>query len=149
MREALSVWLTSSMDTNTTPTGFDVNPNGSDLHLRCRACGESKAGSGARAWAYSHTHEDAPTAPTRLVLTDSHGRGGFDVVVPATEAAETAAIEFLKRVTAHDAPNGYLVLFDVEGGDMGALLEDFLYPKCEHGLSLRLCAGPGHYPSDL
>lgn len=25
---------------------------------------------------------------------------------------------------------------------------DLLYPVCEHGLSLRLCAGPGHYPPD-
>lgn len=27
------------------------------------------------------------------------------------------------------------------------LTMDALYPQCEHGLSLRLCYGPDHYPS--
>ena len=27
-------------------------------------------------------------------------------------------------------------------------LNEFLYPTCEHGLSLALCAGPQHYPYD-
>ncbi len=27
-------------------------------------------------------------------------------------------------------------------------LEAWLYPTCEHGLSLELCAGPQHYPYD-
>lgn len=28
------------------------------------------------------------------------------------------------------------------------VLYGLLYPKCEHGLSLDLCAGPQHYPYD-
>lgn len=27
-------------------------------------------------------------------------------------------------------------------------LQEWLYPLCEHGLSLDLCAGPQHYPYD-
>jgi hypothetical protein len=34
------------------------------------------------------------------------------------------------------------------GEDVLRLL-DVLYPQCEHGLSLDLCAGPGHYPPDM
>jgi hypothetical protein len=36
--------------------------------------------------------------------------------------------------------------FDAE--DMAALIAEQNEPPCEHGLSARLCAGPGHYPPD-
>jgi hypothetical protein len=36
--------------------------------------------------------------------------------------------------------------FDKE--DEAALVAEQNAPPCEHGLSARLCAGPGHYPPD-
>jgi hypothetical protein len=34
-------------------------------------------------------------------------------------------------------------------GDEHERLLDYLHPKCDHGLSASLCAGPGHYPADM
>lgn len=33
--------------------------------------------------------------------------------------------------------------------DEAALRAEMLEPPCEHGLSARLCTGPGHYPPDM
>lgn len=61
------------------------------------------------------------------------------------DEAETIAIEYVQaRTKTHaiwedeDAP--------ITDDFMG--LRDVLYPVCAHGLSLHLCAGPGHYAPD-
>jgi hypothetical protein len=33
--------------------------------------------------------------------------------------------------------------------DNAPLMLGAMYPSCEHGLSLHLCAGPGHYPAGM
>jgi hypothetical protein len=46
----------------------------------------------------------------------------------------------------HEEPINWVALY---GDDRSTgPLYDLLYPTCEHGLSLALCAGPQHYPYD-
>ncbi|AVD99370.1 hypothetical protein SEA_BILLNYE_198 [Streptomyces phage BillNye] len=55
---------------------------------------------------------------------------------------DARAANYVKR-------NVHLVfLIDDDQLDGHPLLQEALYPSCEHGLSLSLCAGPGHYPMD-
>lgn len=60
-------------------------------------------------------------------------------------ATEEAAVDFVERKRESCA------LGEVEGTPVpsryGRLLAA-LYPECDHGLSLQLCYGPGHYPPD-
>lgn len=56
--------------------------------------------------------------------------------------AEDNALAFLARRDAHEVRELPLdPAFD--------RLLDALYPRCEHGMDLALCAGPGHYPMDM
>jgi hypothetical protein len=56
--------------------------------------------------------------------------------------ADAIAAEYIKR-------KGHLVIMcDDEQLDNYPLTYNALYPSCEHGLSLSLCAGPNHYPMD-
>ena len=60
--------------------------------------------------------------------------------------AEAHAVAFIERKSSTCA------FFEVEETEIDLrfpLLLDKLYPSCEHGLSLNLCAGPGHYPHDF
>lgn len=90
-------------------------------------------------------------AATRILTSDQRGQHVLSVVVAATPEAESAAVAFLRRTTGYTVgQQSYRVIFDVPEADAaGATLMDFLSPTCEHGLSLSLCAGPGHYPADL
>ena len=47
------------------------------------------------------------------------------------------------------ARKGYLVIEEDQDLINYPLTAEALYPSCEHGLSLSLCAGPGHYPMDM
>ena len=68
----------------------------------------------------------------------------------ATFSTEAQALAFLApRSTTH----AWEEIRHLHGQDAGSVpatwtkLLDFLYPTCEHGLSLDLCAGPDHYMS--
>lgn len=57
--------------------------------------------------------------------------------------AEDHALAFLaRRDAAHEVEE---LPIDAQYGR----LLDALNPLCEHGMSLALCAGPGHYPMDM
>jgi len=70
-------------------------------------------------------------------------RRGYKV----TFSNEDQAISFLK---ARSSTHAWWEL-DTEDGGQGSVpvswtkLLDYLYPLCEHGLSLDLCEGPDHY----
>lgn len=87
----------------------------------------------------------------KIHTTDRHGRNALAVEVAATPESEAAALAFLRRVTAWEIGDYRVIDFvEDEGTDpIGAELLEFLSPTCEHGLSLMLCAGPGHYPADM
>lgn len=81
--------------------------------------------------------------------------GGWDF---ARERGSMTRVVFSDDATAADyiTRKGYLVLEpDTDDEGNPAIPEGWdltvgaLFPVCEHGLSLRLCAGPGHYPIDL
>ena len=60
--------------------------------------------------------------------------------------AEAHAVAYIDRKSSTCA------FFEVEETEIDLslpLLLDKLYPSCEHGLSLSLCAGPQHYPYDF
>jgi hypothetical protein len=62
-----------------------------------------------------------------------------------TFCSEQAAVRYVKARTS------YCAIFPVEGHPVPETwteLLDVLYPTCEHGLSLQLCMGPEHYPTD-
>lgn len=81
----------------------------------------------------------------------------------ATFANGFQAVAKLKALTARDKAQGYEfgnhAWYELEDDpitpQVGPISEDalflheFLYPSCEHGLSLAMCAGPGHYPPDM
>jgi hypothetical protein len=50
--------------------GFSVKPNAYDVRIECETCHESKAGSLAYAWAFSHSHGGVPDG-TRTVQVDA------------------------------------------------------------------------------
>ena len=61
-------------------------------------------------------------------------------------SSEDQALDFVERRRATHA------VFEMEDAPIEAeyaRLLAWLYPDCPHGLSLALCAGPGHYPHDL
>lgn len=58
-------------------------------------------------------------------------------------STEEQAVEFVKRKSSTCAFDHDLDLWEFPD------LAEALYPTCEHGLSLSLCAGPNHYPTDL
>lgn len=72
--------------------------------------------------------------------------------------AETRGARYIARF-ATDAQGAAFVKAKSSGYALSEIEEDpiedgavltlaALYPECEHGLSLQLCAGPGHYPAD-
>lgn len=74
------------------------------------------------------------------------------VAVADTPEAEAAALAFFQRACAWEiGQENYHVPTVVEEATtgMGPLLEEYFYPRCEHGMSAQLCAGPGHYPMDM
>lgn len=87
----------------------------------------------------------------KIHTADRHGLNALVVEVAATPEAEAGALAFLRRVTAWETGD-YRVVSEIEddGAEpVGEELMEFLSPTCEHGLSLTLCAGPGHYPADM
>ncbi len=79
-------------------------------------------------------------------------RRGFQVTFTGPEASKNAIAYFTRKGAERDAENpwGKYAWFLDESfqGEIDAELSNFLWPSCEHGLSLALCAGPGHYPAD-
>ena len=59
--------------------------------------------------------------------------------------AERNAIRWMSERTSTHA---FWELEESPIGDEYPDLIDWLYPTCEHGLSLDLCDGPNHYPAD-
>jgi hypothetical protein len=57
--------------------------------------------------------------------------------------ADAMAAEYVRT-------HGHLTISGDEHNEWDAfpLVTAALYPQCEHGMSLWLCAGPGHYPAD-
>lgn len=75
----------------------------------------------------------------------AYGGWGWSKVFFEGPRADQMATDYLAR-------KGHLVIEpDWEGTDWDSfpLTWAALNPVCEHGLSLRLCAGPGHYPHDM
>lgn len=60
-------------------------------------------------------------------------------------ATEQAAVDFVNRKGSTSA---FHEIEDTPIPRQHTALLDALYPTCEHGLSLQLCYGPGHYPPD-
>lgn len=84
----------------------------------------------------------APPAPElkgAAIALDSPGLG---IVRFYGDKAEDHALAFLGR------RDGYEVEELPISRDYERLLM-ILYPLCEHGLSLDMCAGPSHYPLDM
>jgi len=66
-------------------------------------------------------------------------------------ATEDQAIDFINR--KHATGNHVVSEYALEDGSGSAglgnpRLSAVLYPQCEHGLSLALCMGPQHYPTN-
>lgn len=59
----------------------------------------------------------------------------------ATFATDVQAVEFIARKTG-------VAFFPVDEDAMPDSVLNALDPACEHGLSLRLCMGPNHYPTN-
>lgn len=90
----------------------------------------------------------ATTELTRIVTTNSHGLDPIVVSIARTDAAEAAAVAYLQRQTAYVIGKAYRVIGDAQvAEDVSHALAEFLYPTCEHGMSLQLCAGPDHFPT--
>jgi hypothetical protein len=81
----------------------------------------------------------APELKGAAIALDAYGIGIVRFYGPD---AEDHALAFLARKDAEEVRELPIDrAFD--------RLIDALYPQCEHGLDLALCAGPGHYPRDL
>lgn len=63
------------------------------------------------------------------------------------DQAERRALDFITRKQA-DSNHVVSELHDHPIHQVHALLIRHLYPQCQHGLSLDLCYGPGHYAPD-
>lgn len=89
----------------------------------------------------------APTTDTTDIVLDFHNCQTGAVVRTTWSASPMgpcdahAAAYVLARRHTH-------AITEVAIPDNCPALMDALYPVCEHGLSARLCAGPGHYPAD-
>lgn len=65
-----------------------------------------------------------------------------------TFSTQIQAIAFLK---VRESTHNWEEIKDLHGQGLGSVpaewtdLLDYLYPLCEHGLSLDLCEGPNHY----
>jgi len=62
-----------------------------------------------------------------------------------TFATEAQALDFIGRKSSTHA------FFTVDGKPIDSVhteLINYLFPDCEHGLSLALCYGPNHYATD-
>lgn len=73
-----------------------------------------------------------------------YGGWGWSKVIFEGPNADKVAADYISR-------KGHLVIMEDENQELDdfPLTYDALYPECEHGLSLSLCAGPGHYPMDM
>jgi hypothetical protein len=89
------------------------------------------------------------TTPTVAYLNRDGGWGPcIRVTVAATAAADAAAARFFRR--ASTLATGHAAHVDEDAtAVLGPAMTGVFYPTCEHGLSARLCAGPGHYPTDI
>lgn len=74
-------------------------------------------------------------------------QGGYHTFVAKFSNVEQA-ISYIERKSS-DANFALMAELDQRrmSEEEGAVW-DHLNPRCEHGLSLSLCAGPGHYPQD-
>ncbi len=82
----------------------------------------------------------APEAKGAAIALESPALGIVRFYGPK---AEDHALAFLARRDAYEIeelPLDY---------DLYPRLASALYPLCEHGMSLSLCAGPSHYPMDI
>lgn len=90
------------------------------------------------------------TAVAYLIQSDDLGRGGWGshikVSVASTPEADKAAAAFFERATRYTVGEPYNVIGEVDG-DLGAALNEVLYPSCEHGMSFHSCYGPDHFMS--
>lgn len=88
----------------------------------------------------------ATQAQASDLILDAHfckARRSIVLRIANTEAGVAAGAEYIKR-------NLHRMAFEVmeESPQLPEALWAILDPPCEHGLSQRLCAGPGHYPMD-
>lgn len=98
------------------------------------------------------TNTTAPaTATTVCYLATKAGHGAWvRVEVAPTPEADAAAARFFRRACHYEVGMmDYAVAnVDEEGTThLGAELEAYFFPTCEHGMSLQLCMGPDHFPS--
>ena len=84
-----------------------------------------------------------PTETATIHIHICDQRRGYNV----TFSTEHQAIDYL---TPRSSTHTWWELNQNDGGSVPqswSRLLDFLYPLCEHGLSLDLCHGPDHYMS--
>lgn len=104
------------------------------LGVNCGAC-ESEMEAGIPA----PPAPPAPEAKGAAIVLDSPALGLVRFYGPN---AEDNALAFLERREAYAVEEIPIALaYD--------RLLAVLFPECEHGLSLAMCAGPGHYPMDM
>lgn len=118
--------------------GLKDGPSGAySLHIlgvNCGAC-EADMEDGVPA-------PPAPPAPELKGAAIALDAPGIGIVRFYGPDAEDHALAFLARRDAYEVRELPLdPAFD--------RLHAALYPLCEHGMSLDLCAGPGHYPMDM
>ena len=82
--------------------------------------------------------EVEPTLPVTVEAHNCALRRSYNV----TFSTEEQAVAY---IAARQSTHAFHCEADLTGLDA---LAEALYPTCEHGLSLQLCAGPGHYPMD-
>jgi hypothetical protein len=81
----------------------------------------------------------APELKGAAIALDAYGLG---IVRFYGDDAEDHALAFLARRGAEEVR-------ELPVDRAYERLIEALYPICEHGLELAMCAGPGHYPMDM
>jgi hypothetical protein len=85
-----------------------------------------------------------------IAACDGHFR--YNVTFQGPDASAQAMTYIERQEKKHQRSDGLGQIvwdLDFDRSDESLVSEElssFLWPSCEHGLSLRLCAGPGHYP---
>jgi len=99
------------------------------------------------------TRTDSPTAlaPSCVLWVSAYGGWNWDRTSGSMTRVTFEGPDADAMAAAYVASHGHLVISydDDNEPNRFPLTVAALYPECEHGLSLSLCTGPGHYPADM